>query len=379
MDYDKRLEGLQSKMEEKGLDLTILSPSPSFQYLTGTSIEWRRGLDLQDSFNHVFVPLRGEPTLILTKNTAIGHESWVKDMRVLEEDSEYETLLHKVVSDMVPEPNKIGLGKYCHIRSVLSVARVCKGALFYKAENLLDDLRMIKEDEELKLLNSAAQLTDSVMETIIPEVGEGITQRELSLKIEMTGRKLGASDVSFPSTAGFVKTGSESSDQPFTYPPCTGLEKGSSIAFDVGFVLEGYCSDWGRSLYIGDAEPDVKAAYESLQNAVSSTIDEIEPHVTAACDIFPSIEEKLDADGYGKYLRARLKDGTVGHQIGVEVHENPWLKPQEKTPLTEGMVFCIEPKLWDKGRYYLRVEDMVQVNSDGAVSLTNYDREQFQI
>ena len=78
-------------------------------------------------------------------------------------------------------------------------------------------------------------------------------------------------------------------------------------------------------------------------------------------------------------MRARLKDGTVGHQIGVEVHENPWLKPQEKTRLTEGMVFCIEPKLWDKGRYYLRVEDMVQVNSDGAVSLTHYDREQFQI
>jgi Xaa-Pro aminopeptidase len=379
MDYDKRLEGLQSKMEEKDLDLSILSPSPSFQYLTGTSIEWRRGLDLLASFNHVLIPLTGEPTLMLTKNTALGQESWIKDQRILEEASEYEPMLQKVVNDLDPEPNKIGLGKYCHVRSVLSVARVCKGALFYEAENLMDDLRMIKEDEELRLLNNAAKLTDSVMKKIIPEVGEGATQRELSLRIEMTGRKLGASDVSFPSTAGFVKTGSGPSDQPFTYPPQKGLEKGSSIAFDVGFVLGGYCSDWGRSLYIGDAEPDVKTAYESLQNAVSSTIDEIEPHVTAACDIFPSIEEKLDADGYGKYMRARLKDGTVGHQIGVEVHENPWLKPQEKTPLSEGMVFCIEPKLWDKGRYYLRVEDMVQVKSDGAVSLTHYDREQFLI
>lgn len=379
MNYDKRLDGLQSKMEEKGLDLTIFSPSPSFQYFTGTSIEWRRGLDLRSSFDHVMVPLNGEPTLMLSKDTALTQKSWIRDLHVLEEASDYEALLQKVVSDLVPEPKKIGLGKYFHTSSIISVARVCKGALFYEAENLMDDLRMIKEDEELEILDKAAQLTDSVMKKVIPEVGEGATQRGLNLRIEMTGRKLGASDVSFPSTAGFVKTGSEPSDHPFTYPPQKGLEKGCSIAFDVGFVIDGYCSDWGRSMYFGEVEPDVRAAYESLQNAVSSTIDEIEPHVTAVCDVFPSIEGKLDADGYGKYLRARLKDGTVGHQIGVEVHENPWLRPKEKTPLSEGMVFCIEPKLWDNGRYYLRVEDMVQVKSDGAVSITHYDRDQFLI
>jgi Xaa-Pro aminopeptidase len=207
----------------------------------------------------------------------------------------------------------------------------------------------------------------------------GVSQRELSLEIEMTGRELGASDISFPSTAGFMKTGTEQVNQPFTFPVHKGLEEDTSIAFDIGFVLNGYCSDWGRSMYFGNPEPDMKLAYEALQNSVVTTIEEIEPQVTAVSDIFPSIEAKLDAEGFGDYLRARLKNRTVGHQIGVEVHENPWLKPEEKTLLMEGMVLCIEPKLWKKGQYYLRVEDMVLITSDGAESLTHFDRTQFQI
>jgi Xaa-Pro aminopeptidase len=69
----------------------------------------------------------------------------------------------------------------------------------------------------------------------------------------------------------------------------------------------------------------------------------------------------------------------VGHQIGVEVHEPPWLKPENEHELEAGMVMCLEPKLWHAGEYYLRVEDMVLVKEDKAEFLTDYDREQFQL
>jgi Xaa-Pro aminopeptidase len=97
------------------------------------------------------------------------------------------------------------------------------------------------------------------------------------------------------------------------------------------------------------------------------------------CDVFPSIEEVLDEEGYGDYLRARLPHGSVGHQIGVEVHEPPWLKPENDDLLQAGMVMCLEPKLWHAGEYYLRVEDMVLIHPDRAEFLTDYDREQFQL
>jgi Xaa-Pro aminopeptidase len=379
MDYTKRLEILQGKMEEKDLNLLIYSSSPCFQYFTGTTIEWRRGIDLQSPFNHVFIPVQGEPAITLSEASAADQQCWIDDLHIVERASDYKELVGKVISDLDPEPKKIGVGKYIHGSTVLDLARECKGALFYDGEHLMDELRMIKEDEEVELLRKAAELTDSVMEMIIPELDSGVSQRELSLEIEMTGRELGASDISFPSTAGFMKTGTEQVNQPFTFPVHKGLEEDTSIAFDIGFVLNGYCSDWGRSMYFGNPEPDMKLAYEALQNSVVTTIEEIEPQVTAVSDIFPSIEAKLDAEGFGDYLRARLKNRTVGHQIGVEVHENPWLKPEEKTLLMEGMVLCIEPKLWKKGQYYLRVEDMVLITSDGAESLTHFDRTQFQI
>jgi Xaa-Pro aminopeptidase len=124
---------------------------------------------------------------------------------------------------------------------------------------------------------------------------------------------------------------------------------------------------------------DIRKGYVALQSAVVKTVDKMYEGSMRVCDVFPIIEGFLDKDGYGDHLRARLSDGTVGHQIGVEVHENPWLKPDNMQELQEGMVMCLEPKLWKAGEYYLRVEDMVLIHKNRAEFLTNYDREQFQL
>lgn len=132
-------------------------------------------------------------------------------------------------------------------------------------------------------------------------------------------------------------------------------------------------------MYWGPADAGVSRGYESLMNAVVETVDKMHAGSMRVCDLFPSIEESLDGAGYGDFLRARLKTGNVGHQIGVEVHEPPWLRPENEHLLEAGMVMCLEPKLLNHGEYYLRVEDMVLVKGDKAEFLTNYDREQFQL
>jgi len=95
--------------------------------------------------------------------------------------------------------------------------------------------------------------------------------------------------------------------------------------------------------------------------------------------VFDHIEKVCRREGYEGQLLERLPDRVVGHQIGVEVHEDPWLKPGQNQIFVDGMVFCIEPKLWHKGEYYLRVEDMILIENGRALSLTNYDRELFQL
>ena len=202
--------------------------------------------------------------------------------------------------------------------------------------------------------------------------------RNTSLKIEHLGRGLGASDVSFPTTAGFCKSGSEPVGV-FNYEHDQTLESGTAIAFDIGFVLDGYCSDWGRSVYYGEPAEHIEKAYPALMTAVVETIDAMCGEVQRVNQVFDHIEMVCDREGYKDRLLERLPNRMVGHQIGVEVHEDPWLKPDQDQELVDGMVFCIEPKLWHKGEYYLRVEDMILIKNGKAESLTKYDREIFQL
>jgi Xaa-Pro dipeptidase len=377
-DYRRRLDGLQAKMEEKELDLVVLGAGPDYQYLTGSKVEWRRGRDLIHPADALFVPLKGDP-VILAGMGSVGKakEGWIDDVRGIGMFEDPAPTVKRIITDLVGEPAKVGVGEYTWGSLTLSLATACKGAKFRSAEGMLDDLRMIKEKEEIDRLRKAAKLTENVMGRIIDQVEEGETMRGLGLKIETMGRMIGASDVSFPSTAGFCRSGSEPKDEVFNYEPEEPLERGTSIAFDVGFVVDGYCSDWGRSFYFGEPEENVPKAYAALQTAVLETIGAVGEDVHKVNEVFPCIEKVLDREGFGDYLRARLPNGMVGHQIGVEVHEDPWLMPGNSNELVDGMVFCVEPKLWLRGEYYLRVEDMILIKNGEAESLTNYDRMRF--
>ncbi len=379
MNFKRRLTGLQERMEELDVDLAVYGCCQNFQYLTGPLIEWRRGRDLIQPEDNVFIPMEGDPVLTLSRDSAESAEdSWIEDVRIMEEGSSYKELLGAVASDLGWEGGRIGVGENLWGSTWLEVARSFKGARFRSGRTLMNHLRMIKEPAEIETLRKVARLTDDAMEKIVQRIGEGVTMRELRLDIEMAGRILGASDVSFPSSTGFVRSGSEPSGNVYNYQDDEGLVPGTCIWFDVGFVLDGYCSDWGRSVYLGTPDEEVKKAYEALQRAVVETVDEMHEGSMRVCEIFDSIEASLDRDDYGDYLRARLPHRSVGHQIGVEVHEPPWLKPANRHLLKDGMVMCLEPKLWHDGEYYLRVEDMVLIHKDRAEFLTSFDRELFQ-
>jgi len=380
LNFRRRLIGLQEKMMDLGLDLVVYGSCQNFQYLTGLLMEWRRGRDLGSGVNNIFVPREGEPILTLAE-AASEHASptWVRDIRVLERGGSYGELIEKVVSDLDLRGGKVGLGDHVWVSTTVEVARVVEGTELHCAEALMDHLRMIKDSGEIQRLRRVAELTDRVMGAVVPEIVEGVTQRELALEVEFQGRRLGTSDVSFQPTAGFVKSGSEISPNPFTYPKEEGLVPGTSIAFDIGFVMDGYCSDFGRSFYFGPASPEVEKGYEALQQGILETVDKMHDGSMRVCDLFPALEETLDRLGYGDYLRARLKTGNLGHQIGVEVHEPPWLSPAYEETLRTNMVMALEPKIWYAGEYYLRVEDIVLVGPRKTEFLTDFDRELFQL
>jgi Xaa-Pro aminopeptidase len=377
-DYRKRLEGLQGLMDEKGVDLVVYGASPDFQYLTGALVEWRKHRDLNYPSESVFVPREGDPIIVAGMNSSSRiAECWIEEKRSLRMFEDPKPVVKKIMEEL-NYPRKIGVGEYTWGSLLLAVANYGRDAIFKSAEGLMDQMRMIKDNHEIKKLKRVAKLTEAVMNNVIDELDDESTMRNTGLKIEHLGRGLGARDVSFPTTAGFCKSGSEPVGV-FNYGLDQGLENSTSIAFDVGFVLDGYCSDWGRSVYYGEPAEHIEKAYPALMTAVVETIDAIGGAVQQVNQVFDHIEKVCKREGFEDRLLERLPDRMVGHQIGVEVHEDPWLKPGQNQELVDGMVFCIEPKLWHKGEYYLRVEDMILMKNGKAETITSFDRELFQL
>ena len=379
MDYARRLAGLREEMKAKKIDLVAYGACPCYQYLTGLGAGWRRGRDLIPAGDVLFVPREGDPVLTLAGEPP-ADGLWIKDVRPLRKGGSLDDLVRSVVKDVGPRAGTVGLGRDLPGPVVVSIAHAVAGAGFVDASGLLDRTRMIKEPDEIDLLRKAARLTDQVMESVVAGIRDGVTQRQLDLDIEMKARGMGASDASFEPCAGFVPAGSTASDPLSACPPDKGLEPPTAIFFDVGFVLDGYCSDWGRSMFWGTPPEHAVKGHRALRRAVVDTVAGMRAGVTRACDVYPAIEAVLDALGYGGYMRARLSpSNVVGHQIGVEVHETPWLRPENTETLREGMVMCLEPKLWHPGQYYFRLEEMVLMGKNGAEFLTNFDRELFRL
>ena len=380
MNFDGRLKGLQQKMAAEGLDLVVYGVSPDLQYLTGLPLDWRSAPGEEDAAGNVFVPRSGMPVLTLTDRWSdCARQTWITDVRICERETQYPSVVAAVLGDLGAKGAKVASGE----RVAGSVAGELKsaacGAELQSAEGLMDHLRMIKDPAEIERLREVARLTGRALEAVVPSIKEGVTQRDIEAELALQGRRLGASGVSFSPAVRFIKSGSEPSPDPFTYPEDKPLVPGTCVAFDFGFVKDGYCSDFGRSFYFGRAAQEVRKGYEALHQGLLETVGRMHEGSMRVRDLFPALEAALDRLGYGDYLRARLSDGVLGHFIGIEVHEYPWVGPACDQPLRANMVMALEPKVWRAGEYYLRVEDVVLVGEGRTEFLTGFDRELFQL
>jgi len=376
--HARRIQGTQVEMIETGLDLLVFAASANMSYLTGVPFDRQRE-GAAPELPALFIPARGRPILALDEATvASAHASWPEQIVVIGVRTAAEAL-KRAGRALEGQVCQIGTGGELAepLRAALAAAFPAAGCC--SAQSILAGMRRVKDANEIAALRKAAAVADAVMAAVVPRIKEGVTQLDLERELVLQGTQCGAEAVSFPPAALFTAANSEVSDDPFTYPKEKGLVAGTTIAFDFGFVVDGYCSDFGRSFHLGPAPAGVKNACKALHEAVCGLVAMMKPGALTCGELFPAIERLLDAAGFGDYLRARLKDGTLGHQIGLEVHEDPWLKPGSPVPLERGMVMAIEPKLWHAGQYYLRVEDIVLIGHDKAEFLTTFDRGLFEV
>ncbi|WP_347552682.1 Xaa-Pro peptidase family protein [Pseudalkalibacillus hwajinpoensis] len=236
---------------------------------------------------------------------------------------------------------------------------------FHAAETALNELRLIKDDSEVEVLREAAALADFGVETGVSVLRDGITEMEVLATIEFELKKKGIREMSFSTMVLF----GENSGAPHGNPGQRKLKKGDLVLFDLGVVLNGYCSDITRTVAFGDINEKQKEIYETVLKAQTASLDISRPG-TRLGDIDLAARNVISDAGYGEFFPHR-----IGHGIGIEVHEYPSMSEKNDNQLQEGMTYTIEPGIYLPEVGGVRIEDDVFVTEDGYETLTKYPKE----
>jgi Xaa-Pro aminopeptidase len=228
------------------------------------------------------------------------------------------------------------------------------------ARGMIEALRIKKDQAELLSIRKAAATCDAVFARIRPLLRPGTAEKQIERKIRTTIERLGGQSEAFPT---IVASGPNSS-MPHYETGSRTLQKGDLVTIDLGVRLDGYCSDITRTFFIGSASREQRRIYEVVLEAQKRALEGIKPGV-AATQADRLARSFIVQSGYGKFFGHGL-----GHGVGIDIHEPPYLRQEDKTLLYPGMVITIEPGIYIPGKMGVRIEDLAVVTDIGCEVLT---------
>src|SRR5579885_3679442 len=325
-DYAARRARLDERLRAEGIDALFLAPSADLEYLTGVPREIPQFGEVSYAHGWVtgafFSPGR-EPVFVLPRMF--------------------------LAFDLREEPEG---------EVVVVAERLRTGTA------IVNELRRVKTDEELAAMSRAVEAVERTMAAVAPLVAPGVAMAELVEAVEHELRRAGSR---CPSFTTHVFTGLREEDldsgRATAWEP---LQPDTSVLFDFGGVVDGYCSDFGRTVYVGEPPADYLEAYDVMLAAQEAGRRATVPG-TLARDVNAACRAPIEDAGLGEHFRHRM-----GHGIGLNVHERPFLSVEDETPLEAGMTFTDEPSIIVPGRYGMRIEDIVVCAEGGGEKLGSY-------
>ena len=232
----------------------------------------------------------------------------------------------------------------------------------------IESLREIKDPDEAENMIRAQRIAEKALDHIIGFISPDKTEIDVALELEFYMRKNGAEAASFE----IIAVSGTSSSLPHGVPRNVRLEKGF-FTLDFGAVYNGYCSDMTRTICIGKADAEMKKIYDTVLNAQLAAIAQIKPGMTGK--EADGIARKIIEDaGYGKCF-----GHSLGHSVGIEIHESPNLSPKEERNIVPGNVVTVEPGIYIEGNYGVRIEDMGIITESGYSNFTKAPKELIEL
>ena len=359
-----RLNNLTASMRTSKLDAVILNPGPTLTYLTGVHFH------LMERPVVLFVAPGQDPVLVLPELELPKMELFPYKVQAVaygENPSEWENAFRKAAQALGldgkrigVEPRQLRLLEFSHVKAGAPESE------FPDASNVLSMLRLKKDKAEVDSMRRAVKIAQDALEATIPFIKIGMTERELSSELVMQLLKNG-SDSEFP-FAPIVSAGPNSAN-PHASPTERKLQAGDLLVVDWGAAYEGYISDLTRTFSVGEVEDEYQRIHKIVQESNAAGRAAGKPGVPCA-DVDKAAREVIEKSGYGKYFTHR-----TGHGIGMEGHEDPYMRGDNMQLLEPGMAYTVEPGIYLTGRNGVRIEDNIVITETGADCLSDMPRE----
>ena len=340
-----RAESLASAVVERELDALLVTELVNVRYLTGYT----------GSNGYAIVSPGGRRFL-----TDFRYASQVE--REVPDEWTRVIVERELMSD-VPEQLPEGAARLgfddanLSVRAHATLAEALPGVELVAAGGMVEALRAIKDDLEIKRIRAAAQLADDALQEVVEQGLVGRTEREVAFALEMAMRRRGAEELSFGSIVAAAETGA----LPHANPRDARIRPNVLVTIDWGARLDGYCSDCTRTFATGEAiGEDARAIYELVQRAQQTALDAVRPGPTGK-EIDSVAREIIAAAGHAEHFGHGL-----GHGVGLAVHEGPRLSQRGgDAALEAGNVVTVEPGVYVPGELGVRIEDLVAVTAEG--------------
>lgn len=219
-------------------------------------------------------------------------------------------------------------------------------------KNIIEEIRVIKDEGEIDLIKKALDISLKVFDSIKEEVVPGVTEKEVANEIEYRMKKLGADGVAFETV---VASGTRSS-LPHGTPTDKEIEFGDAVVIDMGATYNGYAADMTRTIFVGDMTREQEKVYEIVERAQKKAINMIEAGVKC------SDANQVVVDEFNKENLAEFFVHSLGHGVGLDVHERPYLAKSSTDVFKPGMVVTIEPGIYLPNKFGVRIEDMAMID-----------------
>jgi len=348
-----RLEALRHTMRSSRLDALLITHLPHVRYLTGFS-----------GSNAACLLTQGSLWLGTDPRYATQVEEEVHEARII--------VVHGPLGMALLRRSRLGrrarigyerfrvsTGSFDQLRSVRP------GTIWRGIDGLVDDLISVKSDEEIAAIRAAAKITDKVFSELLQWIRPGMREADVVAEISYRQRRLGAEGDAFePIVASGVRGA-----LPHARATSKRLRRGEMVTLDFGCVVDGYCSDMTRTVALGRISPQLRSMYDAVLAAQLSGLMAVRAGVPARA---------VDAISRAVLKQRKLHRWfrhSLGHGLGIEVHEVPRLAPRSGDTLQEGQVVTVEPGVYLPGVGGVRIEDDVVVTRSGVELLTHSSKD----